>query len=74
MRLRIEKVSIEGITRADALALRNEIVKATGGKLHFDDGFDTLELIYDLLSGAFESSVVGVHVPHARSHASAEEG
>jgi hypothetical protein len=61
MKAVIEEIDIHTITRRDALELKNEINKATGGNLYFNDDFPRLKEFYELLNGCFDSSVNGVH-------------
>ncbi len=61
MKLTVTKVDIEQITSNDALELQNEIHKVTSGKLFFTDEYPRLKELFQLLNGAFNSSVNGVH-------------
>jgi len=66
MKAVIEKIDLHTITRRDALELRNEINKATGGSLFFNDDFPHLKELYQLLQGCFDSSYNGVHTINKR--------
>lgn len=61
MKAVIEEIDLHMIKRRDALELRNEINKATGGNLFFNDDYPRLKELYQILSGCFESSMHGVH-------------
>lgn len=61
MKAVIEEIDLHSIKRRDALELRNEINKATGGNLYFNDDYPKLKELYELLTGCFESSHSGVH-------------
>lgn len=67
MQLRVTKADLEGISKDYALQLKNEINKATGGKLYFTDEYPALTKLYKLLNGAFDSSVSGVHFIETRT-------
>lgn len=61
MKAVIEEIDLHTINRRDAQELRNEINKATGGNLYFNDDYPRLKELYELLTGCFESSYNGVH-------------
>ena len=61
MKLRIQEIDLEGITKEHANELMNEINKATDGKLYFTQDFPRLKEIYELLNSCFRSSIVNVH-------------
>lgn len=61
MKTKIQKIDLEDIDREEALLLRNEITKATDGKLHFGNDYPALKRLFKLLQGSFENSVSGVH-------------
>jgi len=44
MRARVQEIDLEGIKKRDALELKNEINKATGGKLHFNNEYSIKDL------------------------------
>lgn len=66
MKAVIEEIDLHTIKRRDALELRNEINKATGGNLYFNNDFPRLKELYELLTGCFENSVSGVHTIRSR--------
>lgn len=61
MHVKIENISIEDINYKDALELKNEILKATKGEIHFDNKYPALKRLLMLLQGSFENSTKGVH-------------
>ena len=62
MRLKIEEVNIERITRREAMELRNEILKVTKQELHFKPKeYPCLYRLYTLLTNSFENSTNGIH-------------
>jgi len=61
MRARVQEIDLEGIKKRDALELKNEINKATGGNLHFNNEYPQLKRLYKLLNGLFDSSHEGIH-------------
>ncbi len=61
MHQQIEEVSISRIRRKEALGLRNEISKATQGRMYVPNEYPCLKELYTLLTNAFESSINGVH-------------
>ncbi len=68
MQVEIQEINIEGIKRDFALELKNEINKATNGKLAFmPDEYPALTKLYALLKGNFDSSVHGVHFISSRT-------
>jgi hypothetical protein len=61
MRLKVVEADLLDITANDALELRNEINKATGGTCFKKNEYPALHKLYTLLTGMFDSAVHNVH-------------
>ena len=62
MKIEIQEIDIQGITKSDARELRNEIHELTKGNLaFFPDKYPQLHELDKLLAGCFDSAHNGVH-------------
>jgi hypothetical protein len=67
MILRPTRADLTGIEKDYAIKLKNEIIKITDGKLHFNNEYPALKELYELLNGMFETTTSGVNFIQKRN-------